>query len=255
LRSILELPVVVYALSVVALLGAWQLLGMNMNPIFLSTPLRVGEAFVELTINGEILRALADSAEVFALGYVLSLLGIPIGILMGRHSFVANFLNLYVYVFYSVPYVVFLPLFIVWLGLGFWTKVVMIVFAAIWPLIINTWAGVRDVDRTLVEVARGFRATEAELMRKVVIPAAVPFILTGVKLATGRALVGLIVAELFTAITGLGRILVYYSNFFQMAKVFVPIVILAVVAIALLQGVEALERKFSSWKVKPFERI
>ena len=135
-----------------------------------------------------------------------------------------------------------------WFGLGFTVKVSMVFIFAFFPILINTASGVKNVSGSMVEVGRAYMASERQILMKVVLPAALPFIMAGLRIAVGRAVVGMIVAELFTAITGLGAMLTLYGNLFETAKMFVVILVLALLGVTLIQGAQALERKMARWK-------
>jgi NitT/TauT family transport system permease protein len=135
-----------------------------------------------------------------------------------------------------------------WLGLGFAVKVAVVFLFAFFPILINTASGAKNVSASMVEVGRAYLAPPRQILFKIVFPAALPFIMAGVRIAIGRGLVGMIVAELFTAITGLGAMLSLYGNIFETAKMFVVIIILALLGIGLIHASQALERKLATWK-------
>ena len=149
---------------------------------------------------------------------------------------------------YSTPQVALTPLLMLWFGLGFTVKVSMVFIFAFFPILINTASGVKNVSGSMVEVGRAYMASERQILMKVVLPAALPFIMAGLRIAVGRAVVGMIVAELFTAITGLGAMLTLYGNLFETAKMFVVILVLALLGVTLIQAAQALERKLARWK-------
>jgi NitT/TauT family transport system permease protein len=135
-----------------------------------------------------------------------------------------------------------------WFGLDFKAKVFIIFLAGFFPIIVNTYAGVRNVGRSVVDVALVEGASEAQIFTKIVVPAALPFIMTGIRLAMGRAIVGMVVAEMFTAADGLGGAVVAYGNAFATAKLFVIIIALAILGITLTEAVKMLERYTAPWK-------
>jgi NitT/TauT family transport system permease protein len=140
------------------------------------------------------------------------------------------------------------PLLMMWLGLGFSVKVSVVFLFAFFPILINTASGAKNVSAAMVEVARAYLAPPRQILFKVICPAALPFIMAGVRIAIGRALVGMIVAELFTAVTGLGAMLSLYGNIFETAKMFVVIVVLAALGVSLVRLTQWLERKLATWK-------
>jgi NitT/TauT family transport system permease protein len=169
-------------------------------------------------------------------------LGVAIGILMGRRNLAYQFLDPYVTILYNTPRVVLIPIFMLWLGTGATMKIVVVVLAAIFPVIVNTMLGVRDVSAQLTEPARSLRATERQLLHKVIFPATLPFIIAGIKLGLGRALTTVIVAELFVSVSGLGGMLHTAATSYQTAKMFVPVIILALLGILIDGLLSRLER-------------
>jgi len=237
-------------LTVVAIfLVFWELGARQMNPIFMAAPTAIVGAFVDMLRSGELLKALASSAQALVAGYVLAaIVGIPVGLLMGRYRIVEYALDVFVNAFYAIPLVAFIPLIMLWVGLGLAAKIVVVFLLAVFPILINTYIGVRNVSRDLVELGEAFCASEREIFTKIVIPDTVPFIMAGLRLAIGRALIGMVVAEFFTALSGLGAIIVTSANFFRTDKLFVPILVLAVLGIGLTELVGWLERRVAPWK-------
>ncbi|MBX5491274.1 MAG: ABC transporter permease [Chloroflexi bacterium] len=242
-------PWLVRGVVVVAFLAFWEWGARQMNPIFMAAPTAIAAAFVEMLRSGELLRALAQSIQALVAGYALAaIVGIPLGLLMGRYRIIEYALDVFVNAFYAIPLVAFIPLIMLWVGLGVTAKIVVVFLLAVFPILINTYIGVRNVSRELVEVGEAFCANEREIFTKIVIPDTVPFIMAGLRLAVGRALIGMVVAEFFTALSGLGAIIVTSANFFRTDKLFVPIIVLAVMGIGLTELVGWLERRVAPWK-------
>jgi ABC-type nitrate/sulfonate/bicarbonate transport system permease component len=237
-------------LTVVALfLVFWEWGARQMNPIFMAAPSAIAAAFVDMVSSGELLRALSSSLQALVAGYLLAaVVGIPLGLLMGRYRLVEYALDVFVNAFYAIPLVAFIPLIMLWVGLGLTAKITVVFLLAVFPILINTYIGVRNVSRELIEVSEAFCASEWEIFTKIVIHDTVPFIMAGLRLAIGRALIGMVVAEFFTALSGLGAIIVTSANFFRTDKLFVPILVLAVLGIGLTELVGWLERRVAPWK-------
>jgi len=174
--------------------------------------------------------------------------GTALGMITGRYRMIDYLLDVQITALYSTPNVAYLPLLILWFGLGLKSKVVLIFLAAFFPLVVNTHGGVRNVSRALVEIAQAEGARESQIFTKIIVPASLPFIMTGIRLAVGRAVVGMVVAEMFTAITGLGGRIVYYGNSFATSKLFVVIIVLALVGVGLTESAKVLERRMAPWK-------
>jgi NitT/TauT family transport system permease protein len=200
-------------------------------------------------LSGQLFRAAVQSLSALALGFSVSIVaGIVIGLLMGRYRSVFYALDPFIVALYNTPSVAVIPLIQLWFGLGFQAKVVIVILSAFFPIVINTFAGVRNTSRSMVDVVRAFGASEQQVMTKVVLPGAVPFIMAGIRLAVGRAVIGIVVAEFFTAVSGLGGLIIVFSNSFATAKLFVPVITLVVLGLLLTTLARALEARFATWK-------
>jgi NitT/TauT family transport system permease protein len=247
--SIYDHPNLIRAASVLAFLAAWEFYGRRTDPLLFTYPTAIASAFVTLVRTGELVRQLLVSLEALAAGFALSLiLGVVLGLAIGRSRVAEAFVEPHVNALYATPQVALTPLLMMWLGLGFSVKVAVVFLFAFFPVLINTASGAKNVSAAMIEVGRAYLASRRQILLKVVLPAALPFIMAGVRIAVGRALVGMIVAELFTAITGLGAILSLYGNLFETAKMFVVIIVLAVLGIVLIHAAQMLERKMARWK-------
>jgi NitT/TauT family transport system permease protein len=230
-------------------LTAWELYGRSVNPILFTYPTAVAAAFVELVAKGELQRFLLQSLEVFAYGFALAVVvGIPLGIFLARSATLSLALEPYLHALYSTPTVAFIPLIVLWFGFRVPAKVVIVFLFMVFPVLINTQQGVKNLNQDLLEVARSFCSSERRLWSDLIIPSALPFILAGVNLAIGRGLVGMIVAEFFTSVAGLGYMIVQYANAFETAKLFVPIVVLMALGVTLIGLIKVIERKVAPWQ-------
>jgi NitT/TauT family transport system permease protein len=230
-------------------LTAWEIYGNTLNPIFLSGPSKIAAAFVQLVASGELLTAAASSLGALSIGFSISIVsGVTVGILMGRFITLFNVLDPFITALYNTPSVALIPLIQLWFGLGVEAKVVIVVLSAFFPIVINTYAGVRYTGRGAVDVARAYGAGDRQVMTMVILPSALPFIMAGIRLAVGRAVIGIVVAEFFTAVNGLGGMIIVFSNSFATAKLFVPVITLVVLGLALTAIARGLERRVASWK-------
>ncbi len=235
--------------SVALTLGLWEWYGRGVDPIFFSYPTAVVAAVPAMIAKGELQRALLLSLQGLAAGFGLAIVfGIVLGLLVGRYRLFDYILDVQISALYSTPNVALIPLLILWFGLGMKSKIVIVFLAAFFPIIVNTYGGVRNVSRGLVEIAQAEGASEAQIFGKIIVPASLPFIMTGIRLAVGRAVVGMVVAEMFTAITGLGGAIIYFSNAFATDKLFVVIILLALLGVGLTEGVKYLEARLAPWK-------
>ena len=235
--------------SVVATLGIWEWYGRGVDPVFLSYPTAIVAAVPKMIERGELQAAFLASVEGLVIGLVMAIvLGTLTGLLMGRYRLVDQIFDIQVSALYSTPNVALIPLLILWFGIGLVSKVAIVFLAAFFPIVVNTYSGVRNVSRGLVEIALAEGADERKVFTKIIVPAALPFIMTGIRLAMPRAVVGMVVAELFTAVTGLGGAIVTYGNAFATDKLFVVIIVLALLGVSLTDSLRFLERRLAPWK-------
>lgn len=235
--------------SMLVVLGGWQIVGQRVSPVFLSYPTAIAKAAIALIASGELLHALASSLETLAIGFVsAAVLGIAAGLLIGRYRTVEAATDWLINALYATPLVSVIPLVILWFGLGQAAKLFIIILLAIFPIIINTAAGVRNVPQALIDVSTAFAASESQVFVKIILPSAVSYMMTGLRLGIGRAILGMVVAEFFTAISGLGAVIVKYGNQYDTASMFVPILVLMVLGIVLTALVRRAENYFARWR-------
>lgn len=238
--------------SVAVLLLGWEIGGRSINPILLSRPTAVVAAGMQMIADGTLRHALHDSLTVLGLGLVAgSILGTALGIVAGRAEAVAAVLEIPVNALYATPTVALIPIIVLWFGFDIVAKTVVVFLFVVFPVLINTMRGVREIDPELVEVARTFCSSERRLWRDLVLPSALPYIVTGVRIAIGRALIGVIVAEYYTALSGLGNLIATNANLFHTARMLVPIVVIAVLGVVLTMGLGWAERRLARWRETP----
>ena len=248
-------PNLVRAGSLVVFLCLWEVVGRQMDPIFMTYPVAIVYAAIGLITSGELIRGLMQSLEPFVIGMVISIVvGIAVGLAMGLWRIFEYAVDPYVNALNAIPRVALVPLIILWCGLGMLAKIVIIVSVAIFPVIINTYAGVRDVRGVLLDIGNAYSATRWQSLRLIIMPAALPFMMAGIRLSLGLGIIGMIVAEFFTAVTGLGGIIVEYGNTFQTAKMFVAIIVVGILGILMSEAAVALERRWASWRVSERKR-
>jgi ABC-type nitrate/sulfonate/bicarbonate transport system permease component len=250
-------PLLVGTIAVVSFLSVWQgfatlnLSAKWMPALFLPAPTDVTDAFVKLFTDPRqnIWADLGTSGFEFATGYVGALvIGLGLGLGMGWYTRFQYALDPFVNFLYSTPRIVLIPLFIIWFGIDWQSKVAVIFLGALFPVIINTIAGVRNTDGALLRVARSFGASEALIFQRVVLPGAVPFILTGFRLGVGHALTGVVVGELIAARHGVGKLISDFGVTFQTPKMFAAILFIAGTGMLLTWLLQRIEGRFQSWR-------
>jgi len=256
LREIVFSPNAIRTLSVVVFFIIWEYFGRQMDPIFMAPPSAIFRATLELLQSGALRKALVESLWPFAVGMTLTVIvGIALGIIIAQWRIFEYILDPFINALYAIPRIALVPLIILWAGLEFTGKVTILVSVAVFPIIVNTYAGIRDVRGSMLEIGRAYGATDTQIFFKIILPAAIPFIMAGVRLSVGLAIIGIIVAEFFTAISGLGGMIVEYANVFATAKLFVPIIVIALVGVILTELVMWLERRLSRWRTLERERF
>ena len=238
--------------TITVILGLWELFGPALNKLILRPPSDIVRAFFELVANGELAEAMGQSLRELTGGLAVALvLGLLLGIASGRWRFVYNAIDPLVSALYSVPSVALVPLIAVaFRSIGDAPRIATVALFAIFPILINTQQGVRNVDRQLLEVARSFNSSERRLWTDVIVPSATPYVLAGVRLAIGRGLIGMIVAEFFVGLVGLGYLIIAYENVFRIDRMFVPVIVVATMGILLMGFVQWIEGRIAPWLKK-----
>jgi NitT/TauT family transport system permease protein len=242
------------AAAVILFLTAWELVGNTLqliNPMFMSAPSLVFKAAFQMFASGEIFYDLYVSGIEFFWGYLLSVVvAIPFGIAIGWYKRFAYICDPFVNAMNATPRIALLPLVIIWLGIGILSKVGIIFLGALFPLLINTRDGVKTTPHNLLTAARSFGASDWQIFKSVVLPSTVPFILTGLRLAVGRALIGVMVGELYAATAGIGFMITVAGATFQTDKVFVGVLIFAISGMTLTSVIDHFEHRFDKWRPK-----
>lgn len=236
----------------VIFLGVWEIVGRAVNPILFAPPSRVAGELISMTLSGRLPRAFLTTMNALLVGYLLSVVvGLIVGVILGRWKVAARVLEPYIDAVYATPRVVIVPLVILWFGVEYTGRVFIIWLGTVIPIIINTAIGVRNARQDLIDVAKSFGANERELARHVVIPGAVPYIVAGLRIAAGRALVGVVVAEIFLNLTGLGGIIQTEAQYFRTARMLGAVLVIGALGTIFIGSLGALERRFASWRETP----
>ncbi|HEX2352736.1 MAG TPA: ABC transporter permease, partial [Xanthobacteraceae bacterium] len=201
-----------------------------------------------MVLSGELWTYLWPSLVVLAIGFAFAVvLGIGIGLLLARFWVLDVAFTVYITFLYSIPSVALVPLIVLWAGFDTTAKVIILFLFAFFPMVINTYQGVKSVDPKLLEVGRAFRCSERQLWWNIVLPASLPFIVTGLRLALGRGLIGMVLADLYTAISGIGYLIVRTASTYQVDKMFVPIVTLGLLGVTLTALLRLAEKYVAPW--------
>jgi len=242
------LTVAIRLVSLTAVLGLWQYFGARVDPALFATPDAIAVAGVEMIRSGELWHYLWLSLVVLGIGLsIAAVVGIAVGLLLARFWVLDVAFGVYITFLYSIPSVALVPLIVLWAGFETTAKVIILFLFAFFPMAINTHQGVKNVDPKLIEVGRAFRASERQLWTNIVLPGALPFIVTGLRLAVGRGLIGMVLADLYTAISGIGYLIVRTASTYQIAKMFVPIVTLGLLGVTLTALLRLLELQVAPW--------
>ncbi|MFL6948638.1 MAG: ABC transporter permease, partial [Xanthobacteraceae bacterium] len=240
--------VAIRVVSIAVVLALWEMLGNRIDPVLFTKPTLVALAAVQMVASGELWTYLAPSLVVLAIGLSLAaVIGIAVGLALARFWVVDVAFGVYITFLYSIPSVALVPLIVLWTGYETTAKVVILFLFAFFPMAINTYQGVKNVDPKLIEVGRAFRCSEGQLWANIVLPGALPFIVTGIRLALGRGLIGMVLADLYTAISGIGYLIVRTASTFQVDRMFVPIVTLGLLGVTLTALLRLVENWVAPW--------
>ena len=244
--------IAIRVISLVVVLGAWEYLGRHINPVLFTYPTAVGSAAMKMIASGELWKYLSQSLIVLFAGLGLAtVFGIALGLIMARFWVVDVALDTYITALYSIPSVALVPVLVLWFGFEITAKIAVVFLFTFFPIVINTQQGVKNVDNRLTEVGRAFRCSERQLWIHIVLPAAVPFIVTGLRLAIGRGLIGMVLADLYTAITGIGYLISRYASIYRTDAMFVPIAALGLLGITLTGLLRIVEKRVAPWMHQP----
>lgn len=230
-------------------IALWEAAGRSTSAAFIVPFTETIRRLWELIVAGDFIPQLADSATLFFTGFVIALLvGAPLGMLLARVRALRVGIEPYIMIIYATPMVALIPFILSMMGFGFAPKVLVVFLFAVFPVIYNTVEGARSIKPELMEVAKSFRSSEWALWREVMLPYTLPFTMTGVRQAIGRALVGMVAAEFFLSSTGLGQLIMGASQNFDTAGVFASILVIGVVGVGLMRLGLVIEHRFARWR-------
>ncbi|HXP13048.1 MAG TPA: ABC transporter permease subunit [Stellaceae bacterium] len=238
-----------FVLSLAAGLALWEIAGRLTSAAFMAPLSETLLRFWQLAETGELLRATLSSASLFVTGLGLAIvLGMPLGLLLARVRLLREALDVYIMVLYATPMVALIPFILSLMGFGFAPKVLVVFLFAVFPILYNTIEGARSIKPELIEVARSYRSGEWALWREVMVPYTLPYTMTGIRQAIGRALVGMIAAEFWLSATGLGGLIMNATQDFDTGAVFAAVLVMVAAALVLMRLGMTLEGRFARWR-------
>jgi len=236
-------------ISLFTLAAIWEVAGRTGNAHLLPPLSKVMTVWAELLVSGQLFQAIAVSFQALALGFFISVVfGVPLGLMMGRYRRLESFLDVYMTALLAVPMISFIPFLVIAFGLGLHSRVWIVFLFAFVIITINTAAGVRNVDPALTEMARSFGARESELFFKIILPAAMPMIMAGIRLGMGRAVLGMVTGEMILSVVGFGAMLMTFSASFNSSALFATILTIVLLAVLLLAFIQYLDRRLMPWR-------
>ncbi len=236
-------------ISIVAGLALWEIAGRSTSAAFMVPFSETLVRFWQLVSTGDFVAQFLDSATLFLTGFLLALIaGIPLGVLLARVSVLRIGVEPYIMTLYATPMVALIPFILSIMGFGFAPKVLVVFLFAVFPVLYNTVEGARSIKPEMIEVARSFRSSEWALWRDVMLPYTLPYTMTGVRQAIGRALVGTIAAEFFLSATGLGQLIMGASQNFDTGGVFASIFVIGLIGVGLMRLGLKIEQHFARWR-------
>jgi ABC-type nitrate/sulfonate/bicarbonate transport system permease component len=238
------------AVTFILVFGGWEVYGRAQSPALFAPISRVVTSFRDLAVESSVLWvALWDSFQALLLGYGLAVaVGLTLGLLMGIYRPLEMVLDPYVSFFYSLPMIVLVPLLIMWLGIGMPIRVSIVFLLCVWPILINTMVGAKEANPELIDVTRVYCASEWQRIKTLILPGALPFIFTGLYVAVGAAILGMVLAELLVVIRGLGGIIVRGSSAYRPEQVFVALFAMIAESLLFTGFIVWLRRRVMPWE-------
>ena len=235
--------------SVIFALLAWQAAAQDVHPAFGATPIAVLRAGRALLLSGELLPHALASGQALLLGFGLAVLvGVPFGVTMGRLPWVRHLFDPLVMAGHATPRIALLPVLVLWLGIGVASKAAAAFLGAVFPVVVNTQAGVRQLDSLWERAVRAFGGGRLAVLGKVVLPGALPAVMGGLRLGFGRALIGVIVGEMYVSVAGIGQLLVTYGHAGRTAELLALVGLVSAVSLAAVLACRATERRLGPWR-------
>ncbi|MGB9053139.1 MAG: ABC transporter permease [Pseudolabrys sp.] len=235
--------------SIFSGIAVWEIAGRSISPAFMVPFSTTIARLWQLTVSGNFIPQLVDSGKLFFAGFGLALIvGMPLGLLLARIRILRVGVEPYIMLLYATPMVALIPFILSMMGFGFAPKLLVVFLFSVFPVLYNTVEGARSIKPELIEVAKSFRSSEWALWREVMLPYTLPYTMTGVRQAIGRALVGMIAAEFFLSATGLGQLIMSASQNFDTGGVFASILVIGLLGVGLTRLGLIIEQHFARWR-------
>ncbi|MED4602832.1 ABC transporter permease [Paenibacillus validus] len=244
-------PSVTYPVVTIGIIFViWEIVGQlgGIDPFMFSWPSKILEQTWAFIANGSVFGHLAISAVEVGIGFGMALIGIPIGLILGYWRKIEYAFDPIITALYTTPVVALTPLFVLWFGLETLSKIMMVFTMAIFPILINTMAGVKTTDPSLIKAARSYGANSYQMFREVIFPSTLSYIVTGIRLAIGRALIAVVVAEMLAANKGIGYAIRHASELFRTSEYLGYVGVLMVLSVLLTQLLKYVERWIAPWR-------
>jgi ABC-type nitrate/sulfonate/bicarbonate transport system permease component len=236
------------AVSIGAFLLIWEYFGLRSNPLLIPTPGAVARSLAKITTNGPLLKSVGASAQDLFTGLGLAIAsGLILGVLLGQSDIADRMFSPFVNFMNATPLVALIPIIIIWLGIGFEARVFFVWMISVWAVLVNTLTGVRNVDRSYIEVAQSFGLSQWQLIRKITLPAAAPYIFAGLRLALGHALIGMLIGEMDMQLAGLGGLAINYGNDFQTSDLLAVILVTSMFGIVFVAILKLIQNLYFPW--------
>lgn len=240
-------------LAVILFFAVWEAIFtwfVPLNPFFISKPSLIWNGFMADLSSGKLGSELLVSLRPFLFGFIAAILvGILVGTFMGWRARIGFALDPFLTALYASPLVAIAPLIIIMFGVGVAAKAILIFVLSVFPFVFNTYAGVKAVDQLLINVVRSLGGRERDIYLKVIVPSVLPYIVAGARYAIGRALVGILVGEFYAASAGIGYMIAWYGDMFELSRMFAYILTMMVIAVAFTEGIRWAERTAFPWRV------
>jgi NitT/TauT family transport system permease protein len=237
--------------AVLLVIAVWEYVWINewISPLFFSGPSAIVKQFWYLLTEGTLWTDILFSGKNFIVGLSLATVsGVVIGVLIGWYRRVRMIFDPFLNALYATPRIAMVPMIIIWFGTEWKSKVFVVFISSFFPILVNTVAGIRSLDPDLLRAARAFCASDWQIFKTVAIPGSVPFILTGIRQGVFLGLIGVVVGEMFGGSQGVGFLVAFGGQSFQMDTVFVGVILIAISGMLLNSLTERLERRFSRWR-------